>query len=444
MLQTKLHSLDAITKKLTWRNIRKNLTTPESKKAITLYGSQIVGLGCAFAAQKLNTKFLHSPEEYGIITASIAIFTVVYTFFDFGVFPAAARVLARAKNEEDMRAVWGTLFIVVFAIGAVFTILIELFFLVYGAAGFTTPIAHAMTFASLFAWVYTLQFFFQDAIPGSQKMYHLSGYNILAKFLYALLLGGAILLFRIDAVTSLLLNLISMGISGVTVAFFLRPIFKGWRRRLPELISEVKEYGRHVYFGRVIASPAFNLAGAVLPYLGGTTSSALFAVGGNLTTPMVQASQAISSTLFRNFTSQQKIKTRLIFINAGVLIIIGLLLYFGAPILIRITANARYFGAIPLMFPLVLAGFFQGFYQPFNLFVSAHGQGRWLNQIAIASTIFDVTSCLTLIPLFGLWGACWQSVASRAFWLILCLYNYHRTVRLLALGNMNNPKLTAK
>lgn len=417
---------------MTLRNIRKNLTTPESKKALTLYGSQVFGLLFSFIAQKLNTKFLATPEDYGVVTACLAIFTFIYTFFEFGVFSSGSRMLARAKSEDEARQIWGILCIVAFAISLSFSLLLGASGVLFDSLFPIPSIRKAMIAASLLAWVFPLQYFFQEAIPGSQKMYHLSIYNILAKLLYAAGLLIVINILNLGATLSLLLNLGSMAISGITVVVLLKPEFRNWRSRMPELVTEIKEYGIHVYIGRMFSLPAFNLAGMLVPYLGGSAASAYFSVGGNIASPMTQASQAIATTLYKNFSTQKHLKNRLLLINSGVLLVIGSAIYFGAPTLIHLAASEKYYAAIPLMFPLVLAGFFQGFYQPFNIFVAAHGRGKWARQVSIAGAIFDVSSCLILIPLFGLIGACWQSVASRAFWLLLCLYNYRRTVKLLA------------
>ena len=223
-----------------------------------------------------------------------------------------------------------------------------------------------------------------------------------------------------------------MGASGLLAIYVLKPSFARWKQNIPALRTEIREYGLHVYIGRALASPAFNLTSVLIPYLNNTASSAYFAVGGSLSAPMVMASQSISSSLFKNFSTQKRIKNRLILINITILLVLGGGIYFGAPVLIQLVANKRYLDVLPLMFPLVLAGFFQGFYQPFNLFVSAHGKGIWTKQISIVCTVFDIVSSVLLVSYYGLIGACWQSVASRVFWSMMIYYNYHRTVRSLA------------
>jgi O-antigen/teichoic acid export membrane protein len=431
MNKTKIHALSAITKKLTIRELFKLLRTPESKKAIVLYISQLLGIIFSFATQKMNTNHLSDPQEYGIVTAALAIFTFMYVFFEFGVFASAARLLARCKTEIEIREMYGTLFVIVFVIAIFFSVLLFIGSAFLPFIYSSEQIRQVMTLASLLAWVYPLQFFFQETAQGSGKIYQLSIYTILSKFLYTASLGIAILFSSVNSTLSLMLNLGAMGTSGLLSVYLLRPSFHRWKHNIPALKTEIRQYGWHIYVGRILASPAFNLTSVLIPYLNSMASSAFFAVGSSLSAPMVMAAQSISSSLFKNFSSQKKLKNRLIIINCGVLALLGSGIYYGAPKLIHLVASAKYVQALPLMFPLVLAGFFQGFYQPFNLFVSAHGKGVWTKQISIIGTIFDVISSVFLVSVYGLLGACWQTVASRVFWSIIYYYNYRRTVKSL-------------
>lgn len=428
MNKTKIHALSAITKKLTFGNVLKLIRTPESKKAIVLYISQLLGIIFSFATQKLNTNHLSGPQEYGIVTASLAIFTFMYMFFEFGVFASGARLLARCKNEQETREMYGTLFVFVFFIAMLFSILMTIGSAFLPFIYSSEQIRQVMILASLLAWVYPLQFFFQETAQGSGKIYQLSMYTVLSKFLYTASLGIAILFSTVNATLSLLLNLGAMGVSGLMAVYVLRPSFARWKANIPELKTEIRQYGWHVYVGRALASPAFNLTSVLIPYLNSMASSAYFTVGGSLSAPMVMASQSISSSLFKNFSTQKKLKNRLILINIAILALLGSGIYFGAPILIHLVASQRYIDVLSLMFPLVLAGFFQGFYQPFNLFITAHGKGIWTKQISIICTVFDVISSVLMVSYYGLIGACWQSVASRVFWSMMIYYNYHRTV----------------
>ncbi len=432
MNTTKIRPLTAITKKLTITNLRKLLGTQESKKAIVLYLAQLLGIVFSFATQKLNTNYLSGPQEYGVVTAALAIFTFIYMFFEFGIFTSGARLLTQCKTEHDTRKMYGTLLVFVFFISVFFSVMMSICSAFMPFIYSSEQLRQVMTLAGLLAWVYPLQFFIQETASGSGKIYELSLFTVMSKFLYTASLGLAVMLGNVNSMLSLLLNLGAMGLSGLWVLYLHKPIFEGWKENIPALKKEIREYGWHIYVARAISSPAFNLSSVLIPYFNPMASSAYFAVGSSLYAPMSMASQSISSTLYKNFSKQNKLKKRLIVINASVLIIMGIAIYYGAPTLIHLVANERYIMVIPLMLPLVLAGFFQGLYQPFNYFVLSQGKGVWTRQISIAGTIFDIVSTITLVSMYGLLGACWQAVASRVFWAGMMYYNYGRTVRSLA------------
>ena len=144
---------------------------------------------------------------------------------------------------------------------------------------------------------------------------------------------------------------------------------------------------------------------------------------------MVQATQSISMTMFKNFSQQKKLKDRLILINVMVLMIIGGSIYVFAPFLITLSANETYQQAVPYMLPLVLGGFFQGLWQPFHQFALARGKGEWMKHQLIMGSVTDLALALVLVPLYGLEGACWQFCLGRIIRFFLTLHNYYRTVK---------------
>ena len=220
-----------------------------------------------------------------------------------------------------------------------------------------------------------------------------------------------------------------MALTGVIVIKRINPIFDNWKHLIPDLKHINKEYGQHIYIGRLVTAPTMQLAPLLVPYFGGVAGSALYAVGSNLVTPMVQATQSISTSLFKNFAQQKKLKDRLIVINFLVLMSIGGSIYLFAPFLIELSANKSYFEALPYMIPLILGGFFQGMWQPFHLFSLARGDGRWIKNQQIVASLFDLVSTLILLPMFGIAGAYCQFFASRCVRFFLTLHNYYRTVK---------------
>lgn len=428
MILSLARRLQALIQRADAKTLRKMLTSVESRRAIVLYVAQIAGILFAFITQKINTNAL-SKEQFGAVAWIMQYLLFIHPLFEFGYFISGSKMLSLSKNREEIRRIYGVLIIIM----ASMCVLISAFtFILYVAVPQIFPdslVYQAMIYGSLFAWVYVVQYFLQTVVQGSSDIHHLSLYTFLSRFLTMASLGLWAWLMTLDHISSLVLSSLSMALTGIIVMKRINPIFDSWRQFIPDLKRVNQEYGQHIYIGRLVTAPTMQLAPLLVPYFGGVAGSALYAVGSNLVTPMVQATQSISTSLFKNFAHQRKLKDRLIVINFLVLISIGLGIYLFAPFLIELSANKSYFEALPYMIPLILGGFFQGMWQPFHLFSLARGDGRWIKNQQIVASLFDLISTLVLLPMFGIAGVFWQFFASRCVRFFLTLHNYYRTVK---------------
>lgn len=404
------------------------LTSPETRRAMVLFASQILGILFAFLTQKLNTNYL-SKEEFGAVTWCTQLFIMLHPLFEFGYFLSGTRALTRAHEKEKVRQWYGVLILVMGVMGLLMSVSLLAVTVLFPSLFNDELTRNAMLVASSLAWAYVLQFFLQSVVQGAGDVNHLSMFTVMSRFLTMASLGLWIYLGRLSVEASLLLSMGAMACSGVFVLWRLSPRFTQWRDLLPELRSENKEYGWHIYIGKLVSVPTFQLAPIMIPYFSTLTSSAIYGVGSNLVTPMVQATQSISMTMFKNFSQQKKLKDRLILINVMVLMIIGGSIYVFAPFLITLSANETYQQAVPYMLPLVLGGFFQGLWQPFHQFALARGKGEWMKHQLIMGSVTDLALALVLVPLYGLEGACWQFCLGRVIRFFLTLHNYYRTVK---------------
>ena len=64
--------------------------------------------------------------------------------------------------------------------------------------------------------------------------------------------------------------------------------------------------------------------------------------------------------------------------------------------------------------------------QPYNVFLTARGEGRALRNIAIAMGAVNLVGLLVFVRRYGLLGAAWFAVASMAFNFVLHLYYYRK------------------
>jgi hypothetical protein len=95
-----------------------------------------------------------------------------------------------------------------------------------------------------------MQHLLQDLTIGSNKINQMSAYEVGAKVLFILPLS---LLFFLDQLTLFQILWLNTGTALLAMAavfWQLRPSLRHWRRRLRELRSKQRSYGRHYYAGQ--------------------------------------------------------------------------------------------------------------------------------------------------------------------------------------------------
>lgn len=426
--------LKKLIRKANKETVKSVITSQESRRAIILYLSQTLGIGFSFVSQKINTNLL-TKEEFGAVAWCVQLLVVLHPLVDLGYFSTGARVLSESNDRAAVRKIYGLLVILTAILSIILSLCLFIYTNVFSGSYPDGLVYDGMIVTSVFAWVYVVQFFIQSVLQGSGDTHLLSFYTFTSRLLTALFLGGCYLYGSLDVKVSLFLSSAAMAICGVFVLIRLKPSFTNAKQLFMYLKNRNREYGWHVFIGKLVTAPTMQLAPLLVPYFGGVAGSAVYAVGSNLVTPMVQATQSISTSLFKNFSQQKKLKDRLILINFVVLVFIGLSIYLFAPFLIELSANKNFLDALPFMIPLILGGFFQGMWQPFHLFSLARGEGKWIKQQQIVASLIDLVSTLILIPYYGVVGAYWQFFLSRCVRFILTLHNYYRTVKHLSESN---------
>ena len=100
----------------------------------------------------------------------------------------------------------------------------------------------------------------------------------------------------------------------------------------------------------------------------------------------------------------------------------------GKSIVIFLFSN-KYLPVIPLILPLTIAAFFQGMYQPYNMFLTAHKKGEWVRNIAWMVAGINLVTYLIFIPKLGAMGAAIASAISMSFALFLYFFYYWKHLK---------------
>ncbi len=401
--------------------------TKTAKQTGVLYGSQILAMALGLITAPIVTRVL-GPEKYGIFTFVLAVISFISLFFEFGFFSAGARLLAVSKDKKKDQELIGDLILITVGISLSFFLIIFIFSFFIDSI-FHTTAGSILRAISILAAIIPFQYMLQQICQGANEIGKMAIANIAPKLWYLAWLLIVISFFKLDILIALALNLTGIIVAVVLIIWTLKPKFDHLKENLSLIWKETKEYGFHVYCGRVVDVSTYQLDKIFISYFVNTLWVGFYNLAMVITSPMALLSRALSTSLFKGFANRDRIPRKVILFNFLWLTgyVIGLTLL-GKFIVIFLFSD-KYLPVASLIFPLALAGFFQGMYQPYNMFLGAHRKGKWLRDAAFMSAGVNFVGNVTLIPLFGAIGAGYASALSMGFSLAIYFYNYLRTLR---------------
>ena len=98
----------------------------------------------------------------------------------------------------------------------------------------------------------------------------------------------------------------------------------------------------------------------------------------------------------------------------------------GRTLLIVLAYPTDFRQAIPLLFLLSAGRAFRGTYMLYNQYLSSHGAGDALRRISLIGAAVEIVATLSLVYLFGVYGAAIALIIFNSFTLAQYLTNYRR------------------
>jgi len=368
------------------------------------------------------------PEKYGIFAFILAVITFISLFFEFGFFSAGARLLAVSKNKKKDQELIGALTLITIGISLsfFFTLFIFSFFV---DSIFHTQAGNILRSISILSAIIPFQYMLQQVCQGANEIRKMAIANIIPKLWYLAGLLIVVSFFKLDVFLTLILNLTGIIVAIILIIQSLKPKFNNLKENLKTISKETREYGFHTYIGRLVGTSTYNLDKIFISYFVNTLWVGFYNLAMVITSPMALLSRALSISSFKRFANRDRIPQKVILLNFIWLIscVVGLTLL-GKFIVVILFSN-RYLPVVPLILPLALAGFFQGMYQPYNMFLGAHRKGEWLRNMAIIFAITNLILNFVLIQLWSAMGAAIATLVACLLWYILCIYYYNRLLR---------------
>ena len=392
-----------------------------------LYVSQIMGLILGFATSIFNTRWL-GPDDFGLFCTTVAAAEFVTLFMDFGFFSSGARVLAlKRESPQAQRQLVGLLVLIGLALSLLAAILL------FGLSFFVVqllkaPIQDLLRYFCVLLGILTFQSLVESVCRGTNRIGTLAVFNLMSRGLSLVLMGGFLVAGKYNLSLAMTSYLVGFFVSVLLALLSLRPVFSGLRHTLRDLCLDVRSYGFKAYTGDIASTASFRTDSLLISHFVDTTRVGHYRLANLLINPMLTFSRSLSTALFSKLAGSAKISSKVLWCNAGWLIFCTLGLVVLGPTLIRNFFGSKYDPVSSLLLIVSVIGVLSGLTQPLNMFLAAHGKGSYLRTAALVLTGCNLILNFVMIPIWGIWGACYASAVARFINLLLHLYYYRLVV----------------
>jgi O-antigen/teichoic acid export membrane protein len=411
------------------RRIPASLFGETVRQAGMLFTAQTGSLAAGLLISLIQARWME-PAEMGRFAFCIAIITVGGVCFEFGLFSAGARVLALEQDGQRQRQALGALVILTAAVGLAFSSFIAAMSWPIDAI-FKKDVHWLLLGAAALAFFQPFQYFIELGCQGLNRIRLLSVFQLLMSAVYLATLAALTATRHLTAGVALAAYLTSIAVATVWTVARLRPLFKGASPYVRTTVRQAREYGMNLYFARITGIASWRADQLVIAYfLADAAPLGVYAIVQKFANPIAMLGRSVALTRFRAFAQLARVPARLTRWNAALLTGAALGLIIAGPPAIRFLFP-KYSMGTALLAPFALANLFVGLFQPYNIFLSSHGRGAEVRNIAAAVAAASLLSLSLAVPRWGIGGAAWAAAGVMALDYLLHLYYYQKFKRTL-------------
>ncbi len=398
-----------------------------------------------FSAQLLNAVLglfivgiltrLLSVSEFGLFSLVVSVIIFLSVFFDFGLSSAGMRwmALARSKDHERVRA--GVVFTVAGVLGLAFMLAVAVAGLVIQPF-----IKESVVYVFLVTAPFVIAMPMQEAVisqaRGSNRIRLLAAFLILPRTIFLVALFIYFFVGGLTLEAALIFQFTSVALSVSIAVMLFRPSWKDARKEWAALKKEIGEFGRHVYYGRIVDGLTNGTDKILLSFFHGVIPVGFYSISIMITNPIVTFSQALSTSAFKSFTTQRSIPKRILWGNTFWCISSALFVVIIAGVVIPIFFTDKFERSIPLVPYLAAGSALAGLNAPYHAFLLAHRLGKQVKIMSWWTSGTNVALNLILVPLLSATGAGIAMISSYGLNLAMNLY-YYRQGTIETLFNIN-------
>lgn len=391
---------------------------------IIYYSALIFNIFIGWILTKINTNYLEI-SAFGQLAFFIAFASLSRSFFSFGVFESASRLLAVTKDSVEKSRLLGSSLI----LALIFSLLASIFVFVAGIwvdKIFKVIIGGLCQQFSFGVGLFVLVSHMSLTLRGSGQIKTLSVVTIGSRIVYLLLLLLIIKYNQFTLQITLSMMFIGLGVILVFGWLYLKPSLINLKIKMTVIWNEVKSYGRHIYLSTIWADLLIHVDKFLISYFLDDQAMAYYGLAFAISFPLTHFSTSMTTSLFNRFATDKKISQKVLlwnflFVSGSVILFIIL-----REAIVLHMFSTQYAPTIELLPPLALAFGFSGLSKPFTLFLMARKQGQIVRNISIFFPSLQLILGIIVIPAFGLIGAAWVACFVYALDLVVYVIYYRR------------------
>jgi O-antigen/teichoic acid export membrane protein len=395
------------------------------------FSSLLLNIFLGWVLAKFNTANLELAD-YGRYSFFIIVLYFSRTFFGFGMFDSASRLLAITPHDSERKQLLGAGLL--FSCG--FIILYSLFFLLSAGISdrlFEVKIGDLCLKYVLLVGVLLLHSYYVLALRGTGNIKLLSLLTVSPRIVYLFFLILILIMHQFTLVQSLNMFFLGFIVSLIWTTVYLRPSFSNWKHSMSGLWRTLKSYGIHLYLSSIWNEILFHADKFIISYFLTAQSMAYYALGYTLTFALSHFSSALVTTMFNRFAVQDRISLRVIGVNITFVVLSVFIFIVLRRFIIINLFSIEYLPTVAIMLPLALAFGFSSISKPFSMFLTARGEGKTVRNISILVPSLNIILGILIIPRYQIIGAAWTAVIVYFLDLFLYLVAYLKFIRVQAI-----------
>ena len=393
-----------------------------------LFSAQTAAMFAGFFASVLLGRM--EPAEMGRFAFCQSMIIVTSLLFEFGVSSTGARVLALTRDRDSERQALGALVMMTAAISVLFAL-----FIVAAAKPidliFNKDVRWLFIATAALSLFQPFRLFIEQSCQGLNQIRRLSIFQLTLSGCYLVALIVLVVTRTLTAGTALGAYFAGIAIATIWALIRMRPSFRGVSRYFKQTLHETRGYGFNIYLARISGMATSRSDQLAIGYfLTDTAPLGMYAIAQKFSNPIAMMGRSLATTRFRAFSRLNQIPARITKWNAAAVVAASIGLMVVGPIVLRVVFP-KYSQGAPLLIPFAAMNLFVGLFQPYNIFLAAHGRGADLRNIVLITGSATIIALTIAVPKFGIAGAAWTGAGAMTLDYILHVLYYRRFRRIL-------------